>query len=87
MLSGRKKAKRRERITEPAPNRNGAPDTMGVCENKNKILIEIMSMSNLSISQSKSMNQSELAQAQRSLGELEYSFRNQPTDKTILNPL
>ena len=33
LLSGRKKAKRRERITEPAPNRNGAPDTI-VCENK-----------------------------------------------------
>lgn len=30
VLSGRKNAKRRERITDPAPNRNGAPDTM-VC--------------------------------------------------------
>lgn len=28
VLSGRKKAKRSERITEPAPNRNGAPDTI-----------------------------------------------------------
>ena len=31
VLSGRKKAKSRERITDPAPNRNGAPDTM-VCK-------------------------------------------------------
>ena len=28
VLSGRKNAKSRERITDPAPNRNGAPDTM-----------------------------------------------------------
>lgn len=35
VLSGRKNAKRRERITDPAPNRNGAPDTM-VCKERCK---------------------------------------------------
>ena len=35
VLSGRKNAKSRERITDPAPNRNGAPDTM-VCKERCK---------------------------------------------------
>lgn len=39
LLSGRKKAKRRERITEPAPNRNGAPDTIVCGQNTNYLLL------------------------------------------------
>ena len=35
VLSGRKNAKSRERITDPAPNKNGAPDTM-VCKERCK---------------------------------------------------
>ena len=38
-LSGRKKAKRRDRITEPAPNRKGAPFTM-VYRDERKIIFK-----------------------------------------------
>lgn len=41
-LSGRKKAKRRDRMTEPAPNRKGAPFTI-VYRDESKIIEKNMS--------------------------------------------